>query len=440
MGIQKSHLLGSGLLPCNFESLSELRSSASSVFTPKPVLFISVLCCVQFTVKLKTPVHMKTITAHSGCTFLSAPRGPNRVHAPWPSGSAPTPPRARPLPALLWLPGCWVVPEEIQRQGPFETLQIYILLNLANPHQYLGVIDSLCYGMFSGYSDSLHSFMFLMLNLLSIKEQISHEDNYNLSWYYGPLSTLKNFSTFLFFSYSLLNFISLVLFSLSTNLSLLPSLSLRGNTFLSPALSLWPSQAGSCHYTSLLWGQHSAGVPPQFPYIGLPAHHSIKTAFFEVLNKVLISDAVASSWTVTWTLSILRGVDCHLLLTPLLPWCDFFPVPPTLPVIFSGHFHCPKASYFLSEVYAPEGSSSPLSSPTQPPSTGSSASNHREPSRPASQGLAGSPWTSDFKHCYSLRLPLLPHSCWWHHWLLRCQKLCLVFWCVCIFSGPVRDL
>lgn len=205
MGIQKSHLLGSGLLPYNF--WVSLRAAILSQLSLHPKTCALHLCAAPCPVHSQAqdtgPVHMKIITARSGCTFLSARRGPNRVHAPWPSASAPTTPRARPLPALLRLPGCWVVPEEIQRRGPFETLQIYILLNLANSHQYLGVIDSLCYGMFSGYSDSLHSFMFLMLNLLSIKEQISHEDKCNLSWYNGPLSPLKNFSTFLFFSYSL---------------------------------------------------------------------------------------------------------------------------------------------------------------------------------------------------------------------------------------------
>lgn len=158
-------------------------------------------------------------------------------------------------------------------------------------------------------------------------------------------------------SHSLFSFISSALCCLSTVLSLLPFLTLR----VSAPLSLWPSQACSCHDTSPRCVQcslfHILGEGPSpFPLSVSSSHHSIKIAFLEVLSKVPMSIPMASPWTTCFSVSlnIAHPDDHHFLLAPLLPWCDSLPVPLYLPVIFSGRFHCLETSFLLSEVYPPK--------------------------------------------------------------------------------------
>lgn len=133
-------------------------------------------------------------------------------------------------------------------------------------------------------------------------------------------------------SHSLFSFISSTLCSLSTFLSLLPCLALR----VSPSLSLRPSQVCNCHNNFLVCGQSSllhilSGGPSPLPLSGASSHHSIKTAFLEVLSKVPMSNPMASPWTTCFSVSlnIAHPSDHHFLLAPLLPWCDSFLVPST---------------------------------------------------------------------------------------------------------------
>lgn len=177
-------------------------------------------------------------TAHSGRTFLSAGRGPDGPPAAWPSASTPSPPPGQ----ALCAPGsrcCSGDAESCRKRSEAGALGdshhwTGTLLSSAKPLQYLGITDGLCCGIFSGYSDSFHSFTFLMINLVSIKEQISHEDKYDVSWYYGSWSSLKN----------------------SQHLSSLPTLS------LSPRLS---SALLSLHQP-LLFSEAVPPSPPLFPF------------------------------------------------------------------------------------------------------------------------------------------------------------------------------
>ena len=95
---------------------------------------------------------------------------------------------------------------------------------------------------------------------------------------------------------------------------------------LSPALfqraSLSPSQVSYHHYASPVCGQDFllhilSWVPLQHLSMWCLSHHSAKTAFFEVLSKVLISNPTTSSWTAcSQSLSAL-----HTLLTTSSLWC-----------------------------------------------------------------------------------------------------------------------